>query len=693
MRRAFVFCLAVLLLPSRARAQDAAVVPALPAADAAPTTAPKDVRVRGSRRDIGGTTIGTDDAREIPATFGDPTRVVESLPGVVPTISGLSAFFVRGAPPETSGFFLDGVPVPALYHIGFGPAVVHPALLDHVDFFPGASPVRYGRAIGGILDAETRDPGPVPHGEATLRVFDAGGLVEAPFDGGRGSVLAAGRYAYPGLVLPLFDPNVSLTYWDYQARATWAITDRDRIGVLAFGSNDLLTEKDTNSAGVTYRSQDVATQFHRVDLRYDRAIGARDWLRLALTIGHDAAGGETTNVRDTSARLRSEIELRPSRAVLIRAGADVQLDHYAPGKNPEQPADPTPRPDGLPITPRNDVAFGLRVDVAWRIARGVELVPGLRADVFTSRRTDTPPPGSLDTTATAVPAIDPRLAARVTLARGVTSVSTVGVAHQVPGLVVPIPGASPLLQSPGVEQGLQTAMQISEGVEVALPAGFTAQSSVFLHHYTGLPDLTAPCLTNLDPTRCLEQRVDGRAFGLELLLRRALTERFTVWLSYTLSRATRQAHGPDASAPVTWIASDYDRTHVGSAMAAYDLGRGFRVGARVYAYSGRPYSQTYLGNPVPPYNDVRLPGFFRLDARIEKAWLFGGRRRISVIVEGLNVTLNKEVDAVNCQPAALTAGFPPYTGGPLPPGAHFDHCVNDSLGPITVPSIGLEGEF
>jgi hypothetical protein len=656
--------------------------------------APQDVRVRGSRREIGGTSIRPDDAREIPGALGDPSRVVESLPGVVPTTSGLQSFFVRGAPPETSGFFLDGIPIPALYHVGFGPAVIQPALLDHVDFFPGAAPARFGRAIGGVLDGETADPLKRPHGEASLRLFDAGGLVETPFAGDRGTVLVGGRYAYPGLVIPLFDPNVNLTYWDYQARVTWNLSDHERVGILAFGSNDLLTEKQTNAVGARYTSQDVATQFHRVDLRYDDALGPRDTFRLAFTFGHDAAGGEISNALDTSARLRSEFDLRPSSAVRIRAGADVQWDHYAVGADPEQAADPTPHPIGLPITPRNDVAFAARSDVVWRILPGVELVPGLRADVFTSRRTDSPPPGARDANATAIPALDPRLAARVALARHVTSISTVGIAHQVPGLVVPVPDATPLLQSPGVEQGLQTSAQLSEGLELGLPGGFTTTSTVFLHHYVGLPDLTAPCLTNLDPTRCLEQRVDGRAYGLELLLRRALTEKFAVWLSYTLSRATREAHGPDPGAPVTWIASDYDRTHVASAMATYDLGKRWRVGLRFYGYSGRPVSRTYLGVLVPPYNDERLPGFFRIDLRVEKSWRVGATGRISFIAEGLNVTLNKEVDGLDCQPAPSMGPHPPYSGvGPLPAGAQFDLCQRDVIGPITVPNLGLEGAF
>ena len=659
--------------------------------DAAPP--PTDVRVQGARREVGGATIRRDDAREIPGTFGDPTKFVEALPGVVPTTSGSQSFFVRGAPPETSGFFVDGIPVPALYHVGFGPAVVHPALLDHVDFFPGAAPARYGRAVGAVLDAETAEPVPRLHGEGNLRLFDASALAKTPFGDGRGSVLASGRYAYPGPVVSLFDPSVGLSYWDYQARATWQLSDHERIGALTFGSNDLLTSKNTNAAGYAYTAQLVSTQFHRVDLRYDDALGPRDTLRVAVTLGHDAIGNETASGLDTLARLRSELDLRPSRKVRIRAGADVQLDHFAVGANPEQAADPTPPQVGLPVTPRNDVTLGVRADVAWRILPGVEIVPGIRVDMFTSRRTDSPPPGSRDTSATAVPAIDPRLAARVALVHRVTWVSTVGIAHQMPGLVASTPTDTPMLQGAGVEQGLKTSAQLSEGFEVALPEGFTSSATAFLHHYTNLPDLTAPCTTSLDPTRCIELGVDGRAYGLELLVKRALTERFAIFVAYTLSRSTRQAHGEGGGGPLTWIPSEYDRTHVVSAMAAYDLGHHWRVGARVVAYSGRPYSETYMGVPLAPYNDERLPGFFRLDARLEKSWRVGATGRVSFVVEGVNVTANKEVDGLDCQPAPASGPVAPYTGGALPAGAQTDRCTNDYLGPITIPSVGVEGSF
>jgi hypothetical protein len=241
-----------------------------------------------------------------------------------------------------------------------------------------------------------------------------------------------------------------------------------------------------------------------------------------------------------------------------------------------------------------------------------------------------------------------------------------------------------------VQRVIQSSDQMSEGMEVLLPGSVTASSTVFLHHYANLPDLTGTC--TLTPSGCIAQNVDGRAYGLELLVRRPLSERFAVLVSYTLSRAMRQAHPYDPAAPLEWIPSEYDRTHVGSAVVSYDFGHGWRAGARFLGYTGRPYTHTYEDVPVPPFNTERLAGFWRLDLRLEKTWSLGGGARLSFVAEGLNVTLNKEVVDVACTPRAVS-NAPPYTGGGLPAGAAYDVCTPETLGPITIPSVGLEGAF
>ncbi len=201
----------------------------------------------------------------------------------------------------------------------------------------------------------------------------------------------------------------------------------------------------------------------------------------------------------------------------------------------------------------------------------------------------------------------------------------------------------------GIQQGLQASVQTSQGLDLALPAALSLQSTVFLHDYFGLPDVSAPCSPAANGSECITPNVNGRAYGLEVLLRRSFAERFTAWVSYTLSRSTRQARGPGADEPTMTILSEYDRTHVVSAVASYDFGNGWHAGGRVFAYTGRPYADTSGGVPVLPYNTERLPGYFRIDARIEKSWTIGAHVRFALVLEGINVTLNKEPVSATCR--------------------------------------------
>jgi hypothetical protein len=65
--------------------------------------------------------------------------------------------------------------------------------------------------------------------------------------------------------------QVASTYWDYRARATWRVGDRDTLSVFAFGSHDYLSTAHTNNQTGPLVEQ-LGSDPHRVDLRYDRAL-------------------------------------------------------------------------------------------------------------------------------------------------------------------------------------------------------------------------------------------------------------------------------------------------------------------------------------------------------------------------------------------------------------------------------------
>jgi hypothetical protein len=638
--------------PAPAPAPAPTLAPALAPASspALASGAPVEVSVRGTKAPTGA--IGAEDfrardARDVPGTFGDAFQSIAALPGISPMASGLPYFYVRGAPPADTGYFVDGVPVPTLFHIGPGSSVLPQALVNRVDFFPGAAPARYGRFAGGIIASETSAPTGVAHGEAGVRLFDASVFAEAPI-GDTSDLVVAGRYGYPNLLLSIFAPNLSLHFGDYTVRWTQRLSDVDRITLFVLGAYD--REQDS-----TLNLVPIDSQFHRVDLRYDRTWSTGS-LRLATTFGYDRTAGNVPEspaevVTSTSERVRLELRQRLGQAAELSAGADANAIHYAFGVGGfDSTAAVGTEPAG------DEVVLGAYADLTLHVAPGVDVAPGVRVDEYR------PSSGLAGSPAFAV---DPKLVARIALSRAVTWISTLGLAHQEASFVLPVPGLRVVSSA-----GLQAVYSMAHGAEVSLPAEIKARLTGFLNADRHVSDFVASCGALLDCSSISD--VDGTTYGLELLVERALTHHLGGWLSYTVSRAPRVAEGQSYLSP-------FDRTHVLNAVLHYDFGRGFGAGIRGTYYSGRPDTPVFplvgatpIEKPIPGgFTQYRLPAYGRADFRVDKRWDFGQGRWLTGVVEFFDATLTKEAVDFDCN-------FTRHT------------CTPAYVGPIALPSIGLE---
>ena len=86
--------------------------------------------------------------------------------------------------------------------------------------------MRFGGYTGGVVAAETTEPRAAWHGEAGVRLLDAGGLVEGPFADGRGTALAAGRYSYTAALVSLLVPDCERE-WGYWLSG-YRVRDQER---------------------------------------------------------------------------------------------------------------------------------------------------------------------------------------------------------------------------------------------------------------------------------------------------------------------------------------------------------------------------------------------------------------------------------------------------------------------------------
>lgn len=628
-------------------------VVAPPAAAPAPVApgppAAIEVTVEGEKPPPARRSMPRAEVRQLPGAFGDPFRAIEAMPGVTPIISGIPYFFVRGAPPGNVGYYLDGIRVPLLYHVGLGPSVVHPAIVDRVDLYAGGYPARFGRYAGGIVSGETTSPAAELHGEASVRLLDAGALVEAPVLDGRGTVAVGGRYSYTFLLISLLAPDAVLEYWDYQARASLDVTARDTFSVFSFGSYDFLGEKQDGQTKVG-----LATEFHRVDFRWDHRASARTDLRLAVALGMDRTrvGDEELYLRDRLVHVRSELRHRASKQVTLRGGVDTAIDYYDVVANfdvSEDDVDPKDQEQFDRLFPtRTDVVSGAWAEVVWQPESWVTVTPGVRADLYTSDG------------ASAL-ALEPRLAARFEVTERWRLLHTFGVAHQPPGFFVPVPG----FQLAGLQGGLQRSLQSSAGVETDLDWDVTTSVTLFHNVFLNMTDPLGASARNQgnDENENIDPRSQGRAVGVEVMARRSLTKRLGGFLSYTLSRSTRSI-GREK------FPSAFDRTHVLNFALGYDLGRRWRAGTRLVWYTGFPRRGD--DDALRSSSPERIPSFYRIDARLEKRWRLGKTGYWAFVAEMLNATLQKEVINVSCDASG---------------------CDEEEIGPISIPSLGVEAVF
>jgi hypothetical protein len=600
-----------------------------------------EVTITGLRNVQVSTRISRVEAREIPGTFGDPLRAVESNPGVIPIYTGVPFFFIRGAPPGDVGYYVDGIRIPLLYHALLGPSVIHPGLIDHVDIYRGAAPARYGGNAGATVSAESRGPLAKAGGEGNLRVFDVGALAETPLANGRLHVMAGGRYSYTALIASLLS-GAKLEYWDYQGRVSYDLDRSNRLSVTTFGAFDKF-EAGNNSDNL----YGGGLQFHRVDVRNDYT-GKRMRARVAATFGSDRTTATGGYIRNPSFNNRSYFEYQASRTITLNAGHEAQVADYSL-KVPSTVAGFDVLRALFPT--RRDLMAGVFAEANWSPLPQLTLTPGVRADSFRS--------GSYTASSG-----DVRFAAVLAASRHVRAIETIGTSHQPPGFVPQIPGA----QLGTLKGGLQRSIQASSGIAIDFATEWTSTITAFESRYTNLVDPISQSrtfdLTTIDPNELVENRSQGRAYGLEVEIRRPMTNRLGGFIAYTLSRSERVDGGHSSL-------SGYDRTHVFQAALGYDLGRNWRAGTRFMAYSGLPARQQLRpGSFVYIYDgERRAAAFYRLDARLEKRWPFSAKGYWAVVFEMLNASLSQEVTSLNC------AGR---------------KCVSETSGPVSIPSVGLE---
>jgi TonB family protein len=571
----------------------------------------------------------------VPGTFGDPIRVIQSLPGVARTPFITGFLIIRGAAPNDSRTFLDGVEIPSLYHFLGGPSVLNPNFLDKINYYPGNYPARYGRATAGIIDLESKDSAvEAVGGEADINLLNTAIYAEAPVGEGY-SVRAAVRRSYVDAIIQAAvdttgeDATVILPiYWDYQLKLD-SPSDRDlRWSVFLFGSSDSLVLKTSDPAQDLALNLNAHSGFHQIAGSLTWKKGNYLW-SLRPHAGYqffkfDAASAFVdANIYTTG--LRNELLMRLHRNLRLTVGWEGEWlwavfdgsvpypkNYYIPGSTVGGLFEDEGTEASYPFERDNHYAFGaVYAEASWRPHPKVELLPGLRGDIFLHPNH-------------AVVSLDPRLVARYDPWKSFTLKGGVGLYSRPPEYQYVDEGFG------NPDLGPERALQFSGGFEWMFLAGLSLDAQVFHIIKDGLVTPSDEVTVNDDGTQTplrYKGQGQGRSTGMELLVKYRPKGPFYGWVSYTLSKTEYQFQPDEA-----YALSPFDQTHIISAVGSLKLGRGWETGLRYRYVTGNPDTPVNGGALVADkgafvpliggINTVRQPAFQQLDFRVEKTWTF-----------------------------------------------------------------------
>ena len=526
------------------------------------------VEVHGEKppRSLTKRTLDQREISRIPGTNGDALRSLQNLPGVArpPGLAGL--LIVRGSAPQDSQYFIDGTPVPIVYHFGGLSSVVPTEMIEPPRLLSRqlqrAVRARHGRhrrrraARAGGRSSSTA----WRRSTSSTRACSRRGRSSTP--GWRFAV--AGRRSYldlwlgPVLKAAQSSVSVSPVYYDYQAILERDLGKHSTIRFAFFGSDDKLDAPQHRDVVRASRSSRAASSTHtgfwRGQALYKNRVQRRhrvprSWARSAATSCRSAratSSSTSSTTRSPGAR-RALAEARQAPHDERGPRHDRRAVHGARRTCRRSPSRAS-RPPGpfsaqVPLSTQvtGDASTSRRLYVEWEATpwRGARIVPGIRARLHEGHRVVGPRSRASSSVRTSRPS------PRTTIKGGVGLFSQPPQAQE----------TNAVFGTPGLTD--QRAIHYDLGVEREVTRNIDASLEGF---YKQLDYLVEPGRR--------QRRAPASSYGAETLIRYKPDARFFGWLAYTLSRSAAQGRAGRCRA----CSSQFDETHILTVLGSYRLG-------------------------------------------------------------------------------------------------------------------------
>ncbi len=611
------------------------------------------VRGKKEKKEIVKRTIEIEEISKIPGTGGDAIRVIQNMPGVARTILNTGGLIVRGSRPQDTRVFIDGMPLPILFHFYGLTSTYNSEMLSSIDFYPGGFSPEYGNTSAGIVELKRREPKTDRlHGYLDVNIVEASAMAEGPVND-KLSFAAAFRRSYVDYIISAiasnvdaFDLTVAPKYYDYQAQLNYRLNPKDTLDVGIFGSRDafemIFKEPVAEADPLASGTFNAGTMFHTGLVKW---IHREDESRLESMFGIGYIGfdfGMFEKLRMSMDQWyfvsREKYEKRLSDKLNLTVGWDIHLIYV--GADVVAPQIPKNMVDSF--KPLSNSSYTKTDQAEWTFipafftefdikpVKELRLLPGLRAGYMDPTRELT---------------IEPRVRAFYDITEKLQLKLATGLYRQLPGSShLSRDYGNPKLHSLyAVQNGIGAEYKFTELVSLDIELFYKYAWDMAYSNPNSSEN-------NVDKEPRYLNSGGGRAYGMELFLRHNPSKWFSGWVSYTLSRSEYYEHkGMD------YRTSPWDQTHILTLISLFKLPKNWDIGFRFRLVSGNPttilkggvYMSDY-NSYIPVYDSVnadRMPVFHQLDLRVDKKFIFD-KWILSGYIDIQNVYNHRSIEGV-----------------------------------------------
>jgi len=618
------------------------------------------------------------EASKIPGTNRDVLKAITSLPGVtnISIFNGYgSGLVIRGSSAGDSSTVVDEHGVPLLYHFGGIDPVIEPELVESLDFFAGGFSAEYFNTMGGVVQLNLRDPRDDRWGGyLNFSLLSASFMVEGPITKKDYIAVAFKRGMLDlyvllaeklGLIGNMFSFSTYPFYYDGTILYVHKFSKRNKLKMYLIGTwdevkvgfdNQTTLQKMGNTVSTKLQFLQQTTEWHYKKKNFKSLLSPMVEVAWA-----DIDAGSSAYFKNfyTQVELSEKMELKLNNNHKLRYGAKFYYGYYEMDVN-------------LFAMPKEgEVAYNPLSEEIEDHSEGHYWFPGfyIMDEISFGGFLAVPGFNFIYDEHNRQMIFDPRLSLKYKFNDQWTIKAATGIYSQMPGNDESYePWGTPGLRP-------EKAVHAILGVEYNPIDVLELDLQGYYKHFFDLVRRD-----NDDDLSSFSNGGIGYAYGVELLIRHKMTDKFFGWISYSFCMSERK-DSPDGQ----WRPFDVDVNHNLIAVASYKPNKYWQLGLRFKLASGAPYSELMNTDyyfdadnrfTIPQYqggvNDSRLPITHQLDIRIDKYWIFD------------NWILSTYLDIQNAYMAKNVLGVS-YSGD-------FTEKVNTYGLPFML-FIGLKGDF